>query len=77
MGLRLNATNFAGNKSFLFNFNFCTCFFELSFKCISFVFAHTFLDSLRSCINEFLSFLQAEACEFLHEFHNTQLGGAG
>ena len=57
----------------LFKFNFSPGVFELFLESFSISLSKTFLDSVRSTVNEILSFLQAKTGEFLNELNNGEL----
>ena len=61
----------------LFNLNLGTSLFKRFLEGLGLLFGDAFLDGLGGTVNEFLSFLQAKAGEFLHQFHNLQLLAAG
>ncbi len=71
------ATYVADSQPNLFQFNFSAGFFELSLEAFSVSLGETFLDYAGSAVNEFLSFLEAETGELLHELNDLELFIAG
>ena len=57
----------------LLEFNLCASFFKLSLKSFSVSCWNCFLNSLRSVINDFLSFLKSKTCCFTNSLDNLNL----
>ena len=57
----------------LLEFNLCASLFELSLESFSVSSWNCFLNSLRSVINDFLSFLKAKTCCFTNSLDNLNL----
>ena len=61
----------------LLNFYFSTGFFKLLFQRLSLVFGYTFFQRLRSTVNQFFSFFQAQAGQVFYQFNYSQFGTTG
>ena len=57
-------------QTILFELDFCANFLELSCHSFSFSLGEAFLNGVRSTVNEFLSFLEAQAGELLNELND-------
>ena len=68
---------FPPGEAGLFNLNFGACLFKGSLQLLSFSLRGLLLNSLRSAVNEILSFLQTETKSLLNGLDNLKLGCAG
>ena len=57
-------------QTILFEFDFCADFLELSLESFSVCLGKTFLNSVRSTVYHFLSFLEAKTGYFLNELND-------
>ena len=60
----------------LLNFDFCASLGELLADCVSVILGNAFLNSLRSVVNNFLSFLQAQASDLTDNLNDSDLVAA-
>ena len=74
---RTPSVRFLSNSFFeLFDLDCSACCCEVSFHLFSVFLGNAFLDRLRSCFYEFLSFLESEACELTNCLDNVELAFA-
>lgn len=59
----------------LLNLNFSTSFFEGFLESVSFVLGNTFLNGLRSVVDELFGLFEAEASEILDSLHDAKFLG--
>ena len=59
----------------LFKFNFSSCFFELLLDVLSFSLGNAFLNIAWCAVNQFLSFLQAQASDSPYDLDDVDLVG--